>query len=66
LTNVPEIGTIINFDGAIYVWFILEENGIFFFIGSGWWKWGLFINDTVTSQNSSPNKKHEFMESLVQ
>jgi hypothetical protein len=52
LTNIPEIGTIINLDRTIYVCFVLEENGIFFFIGSRWWKWGLVINDAVTCQNS--------------
>ena len=47
LTNILEIGTIINLDRVIDVSFVLEENKFFFFSGYQWRKWGLIVDDTT-------------------
>jgi len=51
LTDIPQICSIVDFDGPIYVWLVLEEDGIFFIAGSRWWNGRMVIHNAVTCQN---------------
>lgn len=45
-TDLPEIGSIVDFDGPINVCIVLKERSFFLLSGSVLWHWSFVINDT--------------------
>jgi len=51
LTDIPQVCSVVDFDRSIYVWLVLEKDGIFLVAGS-WRRDGrMIIHNTVTCQS---------------
>jgi hypothetical protein len=63
LTDIPQMCSVVDFDRSIYVWLVLEEDGVLFIAGSRGWKGRMIIHNAVTCQNPVL-KNHELSSNI--